>query len=64
MVLNNNNNNKHHSFVSLMMAEQGRNMLLNYSVVNLQLLFVCFLNTVQFNKFVTCTQRNGNKPIP
>jgi len=42
MVLNNNNNNKHHSFVSLMMAEQGRNMLLNYPVVDLQLLIVCF----------------------
>jgi len=46
-----------------MMAEQGRNMLLNYPVVDLQLLFACCVNTVQFNKFVTCTQRDGNSPI-
>jgi len=29
----------------------------------LQLLFVCCVKTVQFNKFVTCTQRDGNNQI-
>jgi len=29
----------------------------------LQLLFVCCVKTVQFSKFVTCTQRDGNNPI-
>ena len=33
-----------------MMAEQGRNMSLNQPVVDLQLLFVCCVKTVQFNK--------------
>ena len=50
-------------FVSLMMAEQGRNMSLNEPVVDLQLLFVCCVKMVQFNKFVTCAQRDGNNPI-
>jgi len=29
----------------------------------LQLLFVCCVKTVQFNKFVTCTQQDGNNQI-
>ena len=29
----------------------------------MQLLFVCCVKTVQFNKFVTCTQRDGNNQI-
>jgi len=29
----------------------------------LQLLHVCCVKTVQFNKFVTRTQRDGNSPI-
>jgi len=31
--------------------------------LNLQLSFVCCVKSVQFNKFVTCTQRDGNNPI-
>jgi len=46
-----------------MMAEQGRNMSLNQPVVDLHLLFVCCVKTVQFNKFVTCTQWDGNNQI-
>jgi len=46
-----------------MMAEQGRNMSLNCPVVHLQLLFVCFVKTVQFIKCVTCKQRDRNNPI-
>jgi len=29
----------------------------------LQLLFVCCVKTAQFNKSVTCTQRDGNNQI-
>ena len=31
--------------------------------LQLQLLLVCCVKTVQFNKFVTCTQRDGNNQI-
>jgi len=46
-----------------MMAEQCRNVSFNEPVVDLQLLFVCCVRTVQFNKFVTWTQQGGNNPI-
>ena len=32
-------------------------------VVDLQMLFVCCIKTVQFNKFVTSTQRDGDSAI-
>ena len=46
-----------------MMAEQGGNMLLHKPVLDLQLLFLYSVKTVQFNKFVTCTHRDGNNQI-
>jgi len=40
-----------------MIAEQGRNMLLNWPVVGLQLLFVYCVKTVKFNKSTLCLWR-------
>jgi len=39
------------------------NLQLNKPVVDLHLLFVRCVKTVQFNKFVTCTQQDGNNQI-
>ena len=49
--------------LAIPMGSHGLHWSLRLFVVDLHLLFVCCVKMVQFSKFVTCTQRDGNNQI-